>query len=68
MVITEALRGHARFVDPNPRQFPQHMVRTLPRESQIMSLFPEVVRKAVYYNFRGWIRLQYLSEIFQLFL
>ena len=24
MVVAEALRGHPRFVDPNPRQFVQH--------------------------------------------
>ena len=67
MVVAEAFRGHPRFVDPNPRQFLQHIARTLPRQSQIMRLYPEVVRIAVYYNFHVWIRLQYFSEIFQLF-
>ena len=67
MVAAEAFRGHPRFVDTNLRQFLQHIVRTLPRQPQIKRLFPDVVRIAVYYDFRVWIRLQYFSDIFQLF-
>ena len=67
MVVAEAFRGHPRFVNTNPRQFLQHIARTLSRQPQIKRLFPNVVRIAIYCNFRVWIRLQYFSEIFQLF-